>query len=66
MGTVKRDFAMARALIDVAIEAGADAVKFQTYKPESVYVANAGHSDYLSDAGIKEDIQEFCRSVDAL
>jgi len=50
---------MARALIDVAIEAGADAVKFQTYKPETVYVANAGQSDYLADAGIKEDIRDI-------
>ncbi|MBM3581100.1 MAG: GNAT family N-acetyltransferase [Alphaproteobacteria bacterium] len=59
MGTAKRDMAMAKALIDVAVEAGADAVKFQTYRPESVYVANAGHSDYLSDTGIKEDIRDI-------
>ena len=31
MGTLKRDLAMARALIDVAVEARADAVKFQTH-----------------------------------
>ncbi len=59
MGTPKRDLAMAKALIDVAVEAEADAVKFQTYKPESVYVANAGQSGYLSDAGIKEDIRDI-------
>src|SRR5207244_3541993 len=56
MGTPKRDLAMARALIDVAADAGADAVKFQTYRPETVYVKNAGASDYLAAAGIKEDI----------
>jgi N-acetylneuraminate synthase len=59
MGTPKRDMAMAKALIDVAVEAGADAVKFQTYRPETVYVENAGTSDYLSDAGIKEDIRDI-------
>lgn len=59
MGTPKRDLAMARTLIDVAVEAGADAVKFQTYKPESVYVPNAGQSSYLSDAGFKEDIRDI-------
>lgn len=59
MGTPKRDLAMGKALIDVAVEAGADAVKFQTYRPETVYVENAGSSDYLSDAGIKEDIREI-------
>ena len=59
MGTPQRDLAMARALIDVAIEAGANAVKFQTYKPETVYVKNAGHSNYLAEAGIKEDILDI-------
>jgi N-acetylneuraminate synthase len=59
MGTPARDRAMSRALIDVAVEAGADAVKFQTYRPETVYVPNAGTSDYLADAGVKEDIREI-------
>ncbi|MCU1283250.1 MAG: Uncharacterized protein JWM53_6796, partial [bacterium] len=59
MGTPARDRQMARMLIDVAADAGADAVKFQTYRPETVYVANAGSSDYLSEAGIKEDISEI-------
>lgn len=59
MGTPSRDRAMARALVDVAVAAGADAVKFQTYRPETVYVENAGASDYLSAAGITEDIREI-------
>ncbi|HEY9759836.1 MAG TPA: GNAT family N-acetyltransferase [Oculatellaceae cyanobacterium] len=59
MGTPARDLKMARALIDVAAEAGADAVKFQTYKPATTYVANAGQSDYLSDSGIKESISDI-------
>ncbi|HLA42538.1 MAG TPA: N-acetylneuraminate synthase family protein, partial [Aggregatilineales bacterium] len=56
MGTPARDMAMGRALIDVAVEAGADAVKFQTYRSHTVYVKNAGESDYLAEAGIKQDI----------
>ena len=59
MGTAKRDLAMAESLIDVAVDAGADAVKFQTYRPETVYVPNAGTSQYLSEAGIEEDISEI-------
>lgn len=59
MGERRRDIAMGRALIDVAVEAGADAVKFQTYRPETVYVANAGQSDYLADSGIKEEIRDI-------
>lgn len=59
MGTPARDMAMARTLIDVAVEAGADAVKFQTYRPETVYVENAGSSDYLSRRGETENIRDI-------
>ena len=59
MGTPERDMKMATTLIDVASEAGADAIKFQTYRAHSVYVPNAGNSDYLSDAGIKESINKI-------
>lgn len=59
MGAPKRDLAMAHALIDVAKECGCDAVKFQTYKSQTVYVQNAGESDYLADSGIKESINEI-------
>lgn len=59
MGTSARDHAMARTLVDVAVEAGADAVKFQTYRPETVCVENAGSSDYLSKAVIKESIRDI-------
>jgi sialic acid synthase SpsE len=63
MGTAKRDLAMAKALIDVAVESGADAVKFQTYRPESVYVANAGTSRYLAEAGLDEDILSIFKDL---
>ena len=32
-------------------------MKFQVYRPETVYVENAGQSDYLAEAGIKQDIR---------
>ncbi len=59
VGSPERDLKMAEALIDVAVEAGADAVKFQTYRPESTYVPNAGASDYLSHNGINESINKL-------
>lgn len=59
MGSPSKDLVMAKLLIKLAAEAGADAIKFQVYRPETVYVANAGTSDYLSDAGIKEDIRDI-------
>ncbi|MCL4234412.1 MAG: GNAT family N-acetyltransferase, partial [Deltaproteobacteria bacterium] len=62
-GTPARDMKMAKTLIDVAAEAGADAVKFQTYRAETVYVSNAGESDYLTDAGIRESITDVFRDL---
>lgn len=59
MGSRKRDLAMAITLIDVAVDAGADAVKFQTYRPETVYAPDAGEAEYLSKAGLKESIAEI-------
>lgn len=59
LGTPDRDRQMARALVDVAVEAGADAVKFQTYRSHDTYVLDAGPSDYLADLGIKRSINEI-------
>jgi N-acetylneuraminate synthase len=56
MGSPARDRKMALALVDVAAEAGCDAVKFQTFRPETVYAPRAGKSDYLSAGGHQEDI----------
>lgn len=41
------DLDTAISLIDVAAEAKADAVKFQTFKAQRLYTRNAGTSDYL-------------------
>jgi sialic acid synthase SpsE len=59
MGSKQRDIEMAKALIDAAVDAKADAIKFQTYKSETVYVSNAGESNYLSESGIKESITKI-------
>lgn len=59
MGTPERDWSMAKALVDVAVEAQADAVKFQVYRPETIYVENAGSADYLSDKGMKQEIRSI-------
>jgi len=55
---------MSRALIDVAKEAGADAVKFQTYRADSVYAKGAGRSESLAAAGIDESIHDVFRDLE--
>jgi N,N'-diacetyllegionaminate synthase len=39
----------AKRLIDVAVDAGADAVKFQAFKAATLYPKRAGQSEYLKD-----------------
>jgi sialic acid synthase SpsE len=48
-----RDLDTARRLIDVAADAGADAVKFQTYSGRMLYSAKTPRFDYLGELGTK-------------
>lgn len=43
------DLGLAKELVDVAAEAGADAVKFQTFRAEDLYVEDSGEVEYLDD-----------------
>ena len=58
-GTYEEDIEQSKKLIKAAAIAGADAVKFQTYKPETIYSFNAGKSNYLAKTGINENINEL-------
>ena len=62
-GTYEEDLEQAKRLIQVAAKAGADAIKFQTYKPETIYVPDAGQSEYLSEYGIKENINKIFENL---
>lgn len=48
---------LAKKLIDVASEAGADAVKFQTFKAENLVSKNAQKADYQKETTDKEESQ---------
>lgn len=48
----------AKELIDVAADAGADAVKFQTFRAEDMYVEESGDVEYLDDDRSIYDIIE--------
>lgn len=63
MGSADKDLAMAKKMIDAAAKAGADAVKFQTFNPSSLYVQGAGQANYLKQAGIQEDILELLNDL---
>jgi len=56
-----RDINLALKLIDVAADAGADAVKFQNFKANSLYHRKAGQSDYLK---IKKSIYRVIEEME--
>ena len=58
-GTLEEDLQRSEELIKAASDAGADAIKFQTYRSSSVYSENAGKSEYLTKQGINENIEEI-------
>jgi N-acetylneuraminate synthase len=58
-GTFEEDLMQAKKLIKIASNANADAVKFQTFKANSLYAYNAGKSDYLSKNGIDQTVNDM-------
>src|SRR5215213_2869524 len=59
------DLKMARALIDVAVEAGADAVKFQTFRADLLATTDAPKADYqLQTTGDAESQFEMLRRLE--
>jgi sialic acid synthase SpsE len=53
-----RDLGMARELIDVAAESGADAVKFQTYTGAGIYSSKTPKFEYLKDDRTPQQLLE--------
>ena len=51
------DIETARRLVDVAAMAGADAVKFQTFKAEKLVCKNARKADYQMETTDQEESQ---------
>jgi len=63
VGGAKQNLAMAKILIQIAKEAGADIVKFQVFKPELLYVSNAGSSCYLKSSGIEDSMSDLFKDL---
>ena len=59
------DLKMARALIDVAVDAGADAVKFQTFRADQLATPDAPKAEYqLQTTGDSESQLEMLRRLE--
>lgn len=63
VGQYEDDLNRAKELIKIASKLGADAVKFQTFKPETVFVPEAGKIDYLSKKGINQSINDIFENL---
>ena len=58
-----RDLGMGKALIDVAADAGADAVKFQTYSAETLYSRHTPRFSYLEGVS-DQDTWELIKGIE--
>ena len=59
------DIQMARRLVDVAVDAGADAIKFQTFKAERVVSATAPKAEYqMQTTNASESQLEMLRALE--
>ena len=58
-----RDLGMGKALIDVAAEAGADAVKFQTYSAETLYSKHTPRFSYLEGVS-DQDTWDLIKAIE--
>jgi N,N'-diacetyllegionaminate synthase len=59
VGSYDEDLKQASQLIKVAAQGNADAIKFQTYRSETVYVEDAGQVEYLNDSRNINEIFEY-------
>lgn len=57
-GSKAADLKRSQDLINAAKEAGCDAVKFQVYRADTVYVENAASADYMDKMGIKKSVRD--------
>lgn len=60
MGNYRNDLIMAKRMVALAAEAKADVVKFQVFRPETIYVKNAGN---LKVYGIEESMQDLFSEI---
>ena len=51
---LKSSIKRAKKMISIAAKSGADAIKFQTYSSDRVYVPKAGNSYYHTKSGINK------------
>ena len=59
------ELSLAKKLVDAAITAGADAVKFQTFKAEDICTEDAGQAEYqIKNTGKKESQQEMLKGLE--
>jgi len=58
-GSYEEDLNQGKKLIEIAANSGVNAVKFQTYKSKTIYVEDAGISNYLSEMGNNQKINDI-------
>lgn len=60
----KKNVETAYSLIQAAADCGADAVKFQVFRADTIYVPNAGEADYLAKGGMRRSIGDIFKELE--
>lgn len=63
VGDSTKDLVQIKTLVAAAKKSGCDAIKFQLFRPETVYAKGAGAADYLKDAEGGGDIEMLFRNL---
>ena len=64
IGSYDKDLNQAKQLINCAVIAGADAVKFQTFRSNTVYAPNAGQINYLKNDNDDSSINNLFENLE--
>ncbi len=59
IGSKEDNLKMGEKLVEIASNSGADAIKFQTFKSQTLYAPDAGQVQYLKDSGEIKEINDL-------
>lgn len=64
IGSYEENLKMSENLIEIAARAGADAIKFQTFRSQTLYAPDAGQVEYLKSSGEGKKINDLINDLE--
>jgi N-acetylneuraminate synthase len=64
IGSYEENLKMSEKLIEIAAQSGADAIKFQTFRSQTLYAPDAGQVEYLKNSGEGKKINDLVNDLE--